>query len=64
MLPPSKEEQRLRFLRRVDLADHNWKFSAGDVHRQHLAEAKAQLEAEAPRGAAPDPVANQLAKSS
>ena len=27
----SKEEQRLRFLRRIDLPDHNWKFSAGDV---------------------------------
>ena len=32
----SKEEQRLRFLRRIDLPDHNWKFSAGDVReRQH-----------------------------
>jgi PPK2 family polyphosphate:nucleotide phosphotransferase len=27
----SKEEQRRRFLRRLDLADHNWKFSAADV---------------------------------
>jgi PPK2 family polyphosphate:nucleotide phosphotransferase len=27
----SKEEQRIRFLRRVDLPDHNWKFSAADV---------------------------------
>jgi PPK2 family polyphosphate:nucleotide phosphotransferase len=27
----SKEEQRIRFLRRLDLPDHNWKFSAGDV---------------------------------
>jgi PPK2 family polyphosphate:nucleotide phosphotransferase len=27
----SKEEQRRRFLRRIDLRDHNWKFSAGDV---------------------------------
>jgi PPK2 family polyphosphate:nucleotide phosphotransferase len=27
----SKEEQRTRFLRRLDLPDHNWKFSAGDV---------------------------------
>jgi PPK2 family polyphosphate:nucleotide phosphotransferase len=27
----SKEEQRLRFLRRIDLPDHNWKFSTADV---------------------------------
>lgn len=27
----SKEQQRTRFLRRVDLPDHNWKFSAADV---------------------------------
>lgn len=27
----SHEEQRVRFLRRIDLPDHNWKFSAGDV---------------------------------
>src|SRR5207302_9743529 len=32
----SKEEQRARFLRRIDLPDHNWKFSQADVHeRQH-----------------------------
>jgi PPK2 family polyphosphate:nucleotide phosphotransferase len=32
----SKEEQRIRFLRRCDLPDHNWKFSAGDVReREH-----------------------------
>jgi PPK2 family polyphosphate:nucleotide phosphotransferase len=32
----SREEQRTRFLRRIDLPDHNWKFSAGDVaERQH-----------------------------
>jgi PPK2 family polyphosphate:nucleotide phosphotransferase len=30
----SKEEQRLRFLRRADLPDHNWKFSAGDVRER------------------------------
>ncbi|MGO8824181.1 MAG: polyphosphate kinase 2 family protein [Acidimicrobiales bacterium] len=30
----SKEEQRLRFLRRLDLPDHNWKFSASDVHER------------------------------
>jgi PPK2 family polyphosphate:nucleotide phosphotransferase len=27
----SKEEQRRRFLRRIDLPDHNWKFSQSDV---------------------------------
>ena len=27
----SREEQRCRFLRRIDLPDHNWKFSAADV---------------------------------
>jgi PPK2 family polyphosphate:nucleotide phosphotransferase len=27
----SKEEQRTRFLRRIDLPDHNWKFSESDV---------------------------------
>jgi PPK2 family polyphosphate:nucleotide phosphotransferase len=27
----SNEEQRVRFLRRIDLPDHNWKFSAADV---------------------------------
>jgi polyphosphate kinase 2 (PPK2 family) len=115
----SKEEQRLRFLRRLDLPDHNWKFSAADVRerahwdeyqkafsemlshtstpwapwhvipadrkwfariaagavtlntlmeidpqiptvsadaRERLLEAKAELVAEAPPGAAPDPV--------
>jgi len=32
----SKGEQRDRFLRRIDLPDHNWKFSAADVaERQH-----------------------------
>jgi PPK2 family polyphosphate:nucleotide phosphotransferase len=30
----SKEEQRLRFLRRIDLADHNWKFSTADVRER------------------------------
>jgi PPK2 family polyphosphate:nucleotide phosphotransferase len=30
----SKEEQRLRFLRRSDLPDHNWKFSANDVRER------------------------------
>ena len=27
----SKEEQRTRFLRRIDLPDHNWKFSTADI---------------------------------
>ena len=32
----SKEEQRTRFLRRIDLPDHNWKFSTADVReREH-----------------------------
>jgi PPK2 family polyphosphate:nucleotide phosphotransferase len=32
----SREEQRTRFLRRIDLADHNWKFSSADVsEREH-----------------------------
>jgi PPK2 family polyphosphate:nucleotide phosphotransferase len=30
----SKEEQRLRFLRRLDLPDHRWKFSADDLHER------------------------------
>jgi PPK2 family polyphosphate:nucleotide phosphotransferase len=30
----SKEEQRLRLLRRIDLPDHNWKFSAADVRER------------------------------
>ena len=34
LLNISKEEQRTRFLRRVDLPDHNWKFSAADVHER------------------------------
>src|SRR6185503_7024897 len=29
-----KEEQRQRFLRRIDLPDHNWKFSAADVRER------------------------------
>jgi PPK2 family polyphosphate:nucleotide phosphotransferase len=32
----SKEEQRIRFLKRIDLPERNWKFSAADVReRQH-----------------------------
>jgi PPK2 family polyphosphate:nucleotide phosphotransferase len=32
----SKEEQRRRFLRRIDLPEHNWKFSTADVReRRH-----------------------------
>jgi PPK2 family polyphosphate:nucleotide phosphotransferase len=30
----SKEEQRTRFLRRIDLPDHNWKFSAADLRER------------------------------
>ncbi len=30
----SKEEQRVRFLRRLELPDHNWKFSASDVRER------------------------------
>ena len=30
----SKEEQRLRFLRRIDLPDHHWKFSASDIRER------------------------------
>jgi PPK2 family polyphosphate:nucleotide phosphotransferase len=59
----SREEQRVRFLRRIDLPDHNWKFSSHDVEeRQYwdayalrdLEAAKGRLEAEAP-GAAAEP---------
>lgn len=30
----SREEQRTRFLRRIDLRDHNWKFSAADIRER------------------------------
>jgi PPK2 family polyphosphate:nucleotide phosphotransferase len=30
----SKEEQRVRFLRRIDLPEHNWKFSTHDVQER------------------------------
>jgi PPK2 family polyphosphate:nucleotide phosphotransferase len=30
----SKEEQRTRFMRRIDLPDHNWKFSSADVRER------------------------------
>ena len=30
----SREEQRARLLRRIDLPDHNWKFSAADVNER------------------------------
>ena len=30
----SEEEQRIRLLRRIDLADHNWKFSTADVRER------------------------------
>jgi len=32
----SKEEQRARLLRRIDLPDHNWKFSAADLRERGL----------------------------
>ena len=32
----SKEEQRRRLLRRIDLPSHNWKFSAADVKEREL----------------------------
>jgi len=122
----SREEQRRRFLARIDLAEKNWKFSANDARerrywddyqeafsemlsdtstpwapwyvipadhkwflrlatgavladtllridpqyptvseeaRKDLLEAKIELEAEAPKGAAPDPVEEELARS-
>jgi PPK2 family polyphosphate:nucleotide phosphotransferase len=31
----SREEQRRRFLRRIDLAEKNWKFSAADARERH-----------------------------
>jgi PPK2 family polyphosphate:nucleotide phosphotransferase len=34
LLNLSKEEQRVRFLRRCDLPEHNWKFSANDIHER------------------------------
>jgi PPK2 family polyphosphate:nucleotide phosphotransferase len=30
----SREQQRIRFLRRIDLPDHNWKFSSHDVEER------------------------------
>ena len=35
----SKEEQRCRLLRRIDLPDHNWKFSSADVAERERWEA-------------------------
>ena len=32
----SKEEQRRRLLRRIDLPDHNWKFSEADIRERKL----------------------------
>jgi PPK2 family polyphosphate:nucleotide phosphotransferase len=34
LLNLSREEQRIRFLRRIDLPNHNWKFSAADAHER------------------------------
>jgi PPK2 family polyphosphate:nucleotide phosphotransferase len=36
LLNLSKEEQRVRFLRRLDLPDHTWKFSAGDARERRF----------------------------
>ncbi len=38
----SKEEQRLRFLRRVDLPEHNWKFSSHDAQERRFWDAYQQ----------------------
>ena len=32
----SKEEQRVRFLRRIDLPEHNWKFSSNDINERQF----------------------------
>jgi polyphosphate kinase 2 (PPK2 family) len=32
----SHQEQRKRFLERIDTPDKNWKFSAGDVHERRF----------------------------
>jgi len=32
----SKEEQRVRLLRRIDLPEHNWKFSPNDAHEREF----------------------------
>lgn len=34
LLNLSKEEQRARFLKRIDLPEKNWKFSAADIHER------------------------------
>jgi PPK2 family polyphosphate:nucleotide phosphotransferase len=34
LLNLSREEQRVRFLKRIDLPDHNWKFSPSDVRER------------------------------
>ena len=36
LLNISKEKQRTRFLRRLDLPDHAWKFSAADIRERGL----------------------------
>jgi len=42
----SREEQRARFLRRIDLPDHNWKFSTADIaEREHWHEYQAAFSA-------------------
>ena len=34
LLNLSEEEQRTRYLRRIDLPDHDWKFPAADVRER------------------------------
>jgi PPK2 family polyphosphate:nucleotide phosphotransferase len=42
----SREEQRARLLRRIDLPDHNWKFSTADIaEREHWDEYQAAFSA-------------------
>jgi PPK2 family polyphosphate:nucleotide phosphotransferase len=36
LLNLSKEEQRTRFLKRIDLPEKNWKFSAADIHERQF----------------------------
>ncbi len=42
----SREEQRERFLKRIDLPDKNWKFSAADVHERHYWDEYQQAQSE------------------
>ena len=44
----SKEEQRRRFLRRIDLPEHNWKFSGHDVRSAGLGRLPGRLLGDVP----------------